>query len=55
MDKTEVKIACELKELKFLGLVFKSIKDSELGKQSLTALHSVLGKLNANQSKEVLQ
>jgi hypothetical protein len=46
MEKSEVKVASEIRELKFLAMIFKGIRDSELGKLSLTALHSVLVKLN---------
>ncbi len=37
-------------------MVFKTMKDGELGRQSLTAVHGVLGKIeeSPNKSKEVV-
>ena len=49
LDQSELRIACELKEVKLISHLFKSLKDTELGKVPLATLHTVLGKSTKSQ------
>lgn len=55
LESTELKIACEIKDLKLITLVAKSLEDPELNRTALSTLHQVIINANQTQSKEVLK
>ena len=39
LEPSELKIACEIKDLKLISIVAKSLEDSELNRTALTTFH----------------
>lgn len=39
LDPSELKIACEIKDLKLIALISKSLEDPDLSRSALATLH----------------
>jgi hypothetical protein len=55
LEPAELKIACEIKDLKLISLVAKSLEDPDLNRTALTTLHQVIVNAKQSQSKEALK